>query len=164
MNLPDYNLPPFLEGTVDLARYRKWLSRKAQAHHRRDRGRGNQSVSLTNYKRAIHAAVLSSNGLDAYTGDILDWSLIGTYDNARSKETGRIGKAKLALLPTIDHIGDGLGNPDFRVCGWALNDAKNDLSFELFLELCRQVLEHNKRGTPANPAAPADQKAPLLGR
>jgi hypothetical protein len=156
MKLNDYSLPLFLEGTVDLARYRRWLSRKAQAHHHRDRGRGNTTASLAAYKKAIHAAVVSSKGRDDYTGEALDWSLIGTYENVKSKATGRVGKAKLALLPTVDHVGDGLGDPDFHICGWAVNDAKSDLSLDLFLDLCAKVLKHSGRGTPANSAAQAD--------
>jgi hypothetical protein len=30
---------------------------------------------------AIHAAVVRSGGMDEYTGLLLRWNLIGTYDN-----------------------------------------------------------------------------------
>ena len=47
--------------------------------------------------------------------ELLDWSLISHYDNAESKHGRREYKAKFALLPTIDHVGDGLGTADFKI-------------------------------------------------
>jgi hypothetical protein len=47
-------------------------------------------------------------------------------------------------LPTVDHVGIGLDKADFKICAWRVNDAKNDLGLDEFLELCSQVLEHHK--------------------
>ena len=47
----------------------------------------------------------------------------------------------LAELPVADHVGDGVGEPEFKICAWRLNDSKGQLSLPEFLELCRQVLE-----------------------
>lgn len=138
-----YQLPGFLTGIVTPAHYESWLRRKANAHLKRDRGRGNDSATGEIYRNAIHAAVIHSQGRDAYTGEQLDWHLIGSYDNEQSAEHGRQYKHSLALLPTVDHIGDGTGEPDFVICGWRTNDAKHDLSLDDFLSLCRRVLEHN---------------------
>jgi len=44
------------------------------------------------------------------------------------------------MLPSVDHIGDGKGPADFKICAWRTNDAKNDLSYDEFLELCRKVI------------------------
>jgi hypothetical protein len=93
--------------------------------------------------------VLRSNGRDAYTGELLNWSLIGTYDNARSKADGRCYKASLAMLPTLDHVGDGLGPAEFEICGWRTNDAKSDLTHAAFVALCRLVVKHSDRLTPS---------------
>jgi hypothetical protein len=137
-----YIPPEFVTNRVSATEYRRWLDRKAQAHCQRDRGRGNLTVTKALYKQAIHAAVLRSNGRDPYTGEELDWHLISQYDNDLSRAGGRTFKASFARLPTVDHVGDGLGEADFQICGWAVNDAKNDLSLEGFVALCGRVLQH----------------------
>jgi hypothetical protein len=138
-----YELPAFLVGVVGQDDYELWLRRKAQAHVKRDRKRGNEAAIGERYRNAIHLAVLASNGLDVYTGEALDWTLISKYDNDESKENGRHYKAGFALLPTVDHVGDGLGAAEFCICGWRTNDAKNDLELSEFLSLCQSVLEHH---------------------
>jgi hypothetical protein len=94
-------------------------------HHRINHG----------YKRSIHAAVIASGGHDRFTGEPLDWTLISTYDNAKSKELRRGYKATLAFLPTVDQVGDDTGPASFQICGWRTNDMKNDLACEDFVAL-----------------------------
>jgi hypothetical protein len=137
-----YVLPAFLTGTLDQAAYQRWLSRKADAHKRRDRGRGNDTATRESYMLAIHEAVHRSRGFDEYTGLPLRWDLASTYDNERSGTEGRAYKKSLADLPTVDHVGDGLGPADFAICSWRVNDAKNDLTMKEFLTVCRQVLKY----------------------
>ncbi|MBX3249428.1 MAG: hypothetical protein KF901_19790 [Myxococcales bacterium] len=137
-----YELPQALVGRCEEETYRRWLDRKAAAHKRRDRGRGNSSASKEAYKIAIHTAVQRDGLLDAYTGRPLRWDLIGKYDNETSKLRGRHYKHELGDLPTVDHVGNGLGPPDFRICAWRTNDAKNDLSYAEFVELCKAVVAH----------------------
>lgn len=150
-----YALPTFLVGEVDQAAYQRWLERKAQAHVRRDRKRGNVTAIGDTYRVAIHAAVVASNGQDAYTGEALDWSLLSRYDNVESAEGGRSYKHGFARLPTVDHVGDGLGSADFKICGWRVNDAKHDLDMPAFLGVCRTVLEHHGFIVTAPPAQQA---------
>ncbi len=138
-----YALPPFLSGIVSQETYERWLRRKAQAHVRRDRKRGNSTAVGESYRDAIHSAIVDSAGLDAYTGEALDWNLISQYDNDESKENGRHYKRGFALLPTVDHVGDGMGVADFKICGWRTNDAKNDLEVSEFLSVCAAVLKHH---------------------
>lgn len=134
-------LPGFLESIVTEETYHRWLFLKARAHVKRDRLRG-YVCSGAGYREAIHAAVLESNGRDAYTGEALNWALISTYDNEASKE-GRHGyKAGFALLPTVDHVDATATEATFKICGWRTNDAKHDLSIDAFLDLCRSVLLH----------------------
>jgi hypothetical protein len=140
-----FELPHFLDGVVTREAYVRWLQRKAAAHVLRDRKRGNDFASISEYKRVIHNAVCASQGRDAYTNEQLDWHLISTYRNDESKQGRRGYKAKFALLPTVDHVGDGTGLADFKICGWRTNDAKGDLSLEEFVALCARVLEANKR-------------------
>ena len=135
-----YQLPNFLVGTVDQKSYEWWLRAKGRAQVQRDRKRGNANATGEEYYRAIHKAVVESNGRDRYTGEMLDWSLISTYDNQESKRSGRVYKARFAKLPTVDHIDDGLGPANFAICGWRTNDAKSDMSHDEFVALCRRVI------------------------
>ena len=140
-----YSLPGFLEQLLTQAAYERWLSRRAIAHLRRDRKRGNIAATNEAYKTAIHKAVCSSGGKDAYTAEALSWHLASKYDNEESKRGKRAYKAQFALLPTVDHIGDGLGPADFKICSWRTNDAKADLSFGEFIELCERVVAANEK-------------------
>jgi len=135
-----YQLPEFLAEFVDQKVYERWLHRKAVAHVRRDRNRGNKTATNEEYKIAIHKAVYDSGGKDVYTNEELDWSLLSKYDNEKSKKDGRNYKKQFALLPTVDHVGDGKGPAEFKICAWRTNDAKNDLLYEEFLDLCRKVI------------------------
>jgi hypothetical protein len=64
------------------------------------------------------------------------------YSNEESQTGGRHYKAMLALLPTVDHVGDGLAEADFEIRAWRTNDAKNDLSHQEFAALCRRMVAH----------------------
>jgi|SRR5205085_6297039 len=137
-----HSMPKFLEGKVQPEAYERWLGRKAMAHVKRDRKRGHTTATYALYKEAIHAAVVLSEGLDAYTGEELKWKLVSQYSNEESK-AGRHGyKAGFALLPTVDHVSAGATEASFRICSWRTNDAKNDLSLKAFIELCQKVLTH----------------------
>lgn len=138
-----YELPAFLINRVTPSFYRRWLQRKAAAHCRRDRKRHtDREIVLSSYKRQIHEAVCASNGLDWYTGELLCWEKISTYDNEASKVGRSTYKAEYALLPTVDHVRKESGY-EFVICGWRTNDAKNDLSLEHFVALCQRVIERH---------------------
>ncbi|AHI79220.1 hypothetical protein BTRA_3400 [Burkholderia thailandensis USAMRU Malaysia  len=94
------------------------------------------------YRDAIHAAVLASNGRDEYTGEVLDWTLISKYANADSQKGRHHYKARFALLPTVDHVDASINSASFKICAWRTNDAKNDMSVDVFLGLCERVLIH----------------------
>jgi hypothetical protein len=143
-----YQLPKFLD-FVDQKVYERWLHRKAVTHVRRDRNRGNKRATNEEYKIAIHKAVCDSGGKDAYTNEELDWSLLSKYDNKQSKSHGRIYKKRFAMLPSVDHVGDGKA-ADFKICAWRTNDAKSDLSYEEFLDLCRKVISSANKALPAS--------------
>jgi hypothetical protein len=141
-----YELPQFLVPFTNHKAYDRWLHRRALAQVRRDRKRGNREATNEKYKLAIHGAVLRSAGRDGYTGEALDWSLLSQYNNLESKAGQRRYKARFALLPTVDHLDEGLGEPKFKLCAWRTNDAKSDLSHEQFIELCRKVVETRRGG------------------
>jgi hypothetical protein len=140
-----YVIPPFLTGICTPQVYLRWLDRKAKAHVKRDRERGNDKATTKEYKRAIHQAVERSGGFDEYTGLPLQWDRISKYNNTESGQRGREYKKKFGDLPTVDHVGDGLGPADFCICSWRVNDAKNDLTLAEFLDVCRAVLAHHEK-------------------
>jgi hypothetical protein len=134
-------LPQFLVNRVDPLVYERWLARKAAAHLKRDRKRGYEGISGSQYRNEIHKAVLESGGRDYYTGEELDWTLLSKYNNEESNEGRHAYKAGFALLPTVDHIESARMNSGFRICGWRTNDAKHDLSHHEFIELCKLVVQ-----------------------
>jgi hypothetical protein len=146
-----YAVPDFLSGVLDQAAYQRWLRRKAETHKKRDRDRGNATATGAGYMLAIHAAVLRSGGSDEYTGRPLRWDLVSTYDNDRSGAEGRAYKKSLGDLPTVDHVGDGLGPAAFAICSWRVNDAKHDLTLAEFLEVCREVLRRHEVAADQRP-------------
>jgi len=135
-----YQLNDEMSAFVDQTIYERWLHRKAMAHVKRDKARGNTTATNEAYKIAIHKAVCDSKGKDAYTNEKLDWSLLSKYDNEKSKEHGRKYKKQFALLPSVDHVGDGTGEADFKICSWRTNDAKNDMSYSELVDLCQKIL------------------------
>ncbi len=128
--------------------YRRWLRGRALAHRKRDAGRGHktglQPPSLSAYEQAIHAAVLRCGGADEYTGEPLDWSIIGVWSDEEASARGAPYKREHRRKPTVDHQHGEDGRPlaldDLRVCSWEVNDAKGDLSFEDFERLCTRVI------------------------
>ncbi|MDG1874509.1 MAG: hypothetical protein P8J27_11400 [Mariniblastus sp.] len=147
----EFPLPPWLFDTVSARKFGRWLDQKARTHVRRDRRRGNQIATVVLYKQAIYDAVLRCEGVDAITHAEMDWQLIGTYDSAQSKSSGRSYKRRFNGLPTLDHCDDGLGAPNFQICRWDTNDCKGDLEMDEFLSLCIQVL--SAQGYKVSPAA-----------
>ena len=140
-----YARPKFLSSVVNQETYTRWLQRKARAHVKRDRKRGNAEITNEAYRIAIHDAVSASKGRDAYTGERLAWTLISKYDNDSSKAGARKYKAEFALLPTVDHVSDGKGRPAFKICSWRTNSAKSDLMFREFLKLCKRVVSYSHK-------------------
>ncbi|WP_205630901.1 hypothetical protein [[Enterobacter] lignolyticus] len=138
-----YSLPPFIGEEITEDHYLRWLKRKADSHVRRDRKRyPDLNITRAGYKEAIHEAVLRSDGKDAYTGEDLNWSLISTYDNDKSREGRHQYKAGFAMLPTVDHVAPAIALSSFEICAWKTNDAKNDLAYSDFRALCEKVIKH----------------------
>jgi hypothetical protein len=111
-----YRLPPFLKGVCTPQVYRRWPTRKARTHVKRDRERGNLTATVGEYKQAIHRAVERGGDRDAYTGRPLRWDLISRYSNAESRLRRRAYKKGFGDLPTVDHVADGPGPADFVIC------------------------------------------------
>lgn len=140
-----YSLPECLEGRADPAAYERWLRRKAAAHLKRDRKRCNWQITGEEYRLQIHEAVKRCGARDHYTGEELRWDLLSKYSNDESKAGRSAYKAEFALLPTADHVPGADGKYDFVICAWRTNDAKNDLSHDEFVDLCRKVIAHHEK-------------------
>jgi hypothetical protein len=141
MSTRKYSVPVFLDGLVSQEKYEHWLTQKARAHVQRDQKKI-QNISTMLYKELIHKAVQKSKGRDAYTGEDLDWSLLSKWRNDEAKRLGSSYKKKFALLPSVDHAFGRDGLPVFEICSWRMNDAKNDLSIEEFIDLSKKVLKN----------------------
>ncbi len=134
-----YDLPGFLEKEkISVDTYNKWLHGRAESHLRRDRKKASKSSinfkhTVKDYRDSIHDAVMSSKGYDFYTGEYLEWKKLGKD----------LKKKKHSNYPTVDHF-DGYEKANFRICSWKINDMKNDMSFNDFIEACRQVLKHSE--------------------
>jgi len=112
---------------------------------KRDQKRGNSVCNADSYRKAIHSAVCAGGHKDAFTGEELHWNLIRKYDNAKSKAGKRGYKKQFALLPTVDHLDDGLGEPKFAICAWRTNDCKGDLSVDELTVFCSVFLYNQKK-------------------
>jgi hypothetical protein len=113
---------------------------------------------------AIHAAVVSGEGADFYTGEPLDWERISKYSNEESKARRREYKRELAMLPTVDHVGDGLGPADFQICSWRTNDCKADLSHAELIDFSRLVIAHCESLAPHAPSNGLDEVTDAINR
>jgi len=146
-----YSVPDCIKEKCDQQRYSRWLHTKASAHVRSDRRRfGKDSCTVSQYKAAIHAAVRAGGDRDYYTGELLDWQLVSTYENSASSEGKAKYKTEFALLPTLDHTRDEKGQQKFVICSWRVNDAKSDLTESEFYDLCARVIGFRRAGAKAS--------------
>ncbi len=110
----------------------------------RDKKRGMpyaRTTTIATYKGKIYDAALKSGDHDPFTGDLLAWEQIGTWDTSETHEEHY--KEQFALMPTVDH-----SNPDafdLEICSWLVNDSKSYLTPDGFRALCRKVVAGSKR-------------------
>jgi len=143
--MPKYQLPDVLKNKCSQEDYTHWIYGKASAHVRRDKKRGNTVATTILYRKAIHEAVCNGGDRDAYTDQPLRWDLIRKYNNKDAKKGKREYKKKFADMPTVDHVDNGTGEPDFKICSWRTNDCKNDLTIEELKKFCTVFLDFQKR-------------------
>lgn len=135
----DTPAPPWMPEAVART-YPGWVQRKAVTLCKRDQKRGGRG-NVQDYRLAIHNAVVASGGLDHWTGEQLDWHLIGSYDPKQAETDGAEHKRRFALLPTPSQP-SGNPEPAFVICAWRTNDARHDMRPEELLEFCRRVVAH----------------------
>ena len=152
--------PDWMPASCRLA-YPRWVQRKAVTLCKRDQKCGGTG-NVQQYRLAIHAAVLASEGRDHWTGEPLDWELLGSDDNndaaaangaqrnahntahqaAPRHARTNVDKKQYALLPTIDHR-TNTPEADFVICAWRTNEAKHGMTPEELLAFCRAVIAHS---------------------
>lgn len=131
MDLDKLNNAIFITGNSNL---KKWISRKAIAHVKRDLKRKFIPKPIASkYEDLILDSIIYSEGKDFYTKETLSWDKISTFR----------GGSKINDLPTIDHVFDSKGNLTFKLCSWSTNSCKSDLTIEKLKEFCKKILEHN---------------------
>ena len=131
-----------------------WIKRKATSLYKRDWKRAKKiensqwTYTQTNYLEAICEAILRCGdcSIDSYTGERLNWSLIGQYDNEKAKKNGNDYKRLFDLMPSIDHI-NAEPKPEFAICSWKTNDIKSNLTLEELKIWCDVFLRYQRRLT-----------------
>jgi hypothetical protein len=137
-------LPDFLKGRITAIIYSTWLSRKAESLLNLDKKRGKPyaaNADQSSYSDKIHQAVLKCGERDPYTGDVLAWELIGTWDTSHKQPEGY--ERKFALMPTVDHITSDV--LEFEICSWQSNKCKSDLKPEELVAFCKKVVEYRAK-------------------
>ena len=141
------------------SKFSVWVQRKAAALWERDKkklvARGtlipetNDNEKRANYRQAIYKAIVDmKENKCPYTGKVLRWNLIGEWKNDNAKKEGKTYKKKFENLPTVDHK-NAEPVPDFVICSWVANDAKNDLPYDEFVDLCRVVVTFADKKSPS---------------
>ena len=133
-SLTDADKEKFIEWALERhsrlkARDKKWLDKHPENKM--------QLPAANEYFEAVYDALAECNNKDYYTGDPLEWEIsLGI----KSLEEAEVRQKRI----TFDHVhGRNLSNLEFVMCAGKTNDAKNDLSKEKFIDLCKSVLTHN---------------------
>jgi len=139
-----YFLPAFLTGICTEDVYLKWLDKRAEQLYVRDRDQGRPygvTGSKTIYKKTIHATACAAGLYDPYTGQLMKWELLGTWDTGAAKDSGEwITKYKeYYLLPTVDHSDPYANDLELEICSWRINCCKGGLTPQEFVDVCNRV-------------------------
>ena len=142
-----YSLPPFLSGIVSQV-LRTIVAPESSGSRTSNLLRGNVTAigevsreAIRSVWRAKDATLIPAN---LSTGS-------SSANTIMTDQRHRVRKYKRdfarASSPTVDHVSDGLGSANFKICGWRTNDTKNDLEMSEFLSVCRAVLETSMDGS-----------------
>ena len=140
-----YEIPEFISAfEINQKDYTRWLENKARTHYNRDKKyfgeKFNSKIKPKEYKLAIHNAVIKSDGKCFYTDEKLAWNKINKFGSLIENNKRDYDKRKYELLPTLEHIDRSVHSLNFAIVSWKVNDAKNNLNIEEFLELCKLVI------------------------
>jgi hypothetical protein len=142
-----YHLPGFLVGRIPESLYDSWLNERANTLRQRDLKRKKSYALVTTkgmYKEKIHAAVLDAGKYDPFTGDLLEWELISSWDSNKAKAGRDEYKNKFLLMPTVDHRDPKADTLEFEIVSWLVNDCKSGLDPDQFVDLCGRIVAHRE--------------------
>ena len=140
-----YFPPDWMNGTVDTAKYREWLLKRAKEIRKSDLRLGRpfaKSHEVSDYRKLINDAVYANGRHDPFTGDELDWSLIKVWDSSKSIDSNGTYIKKFALLPVVDHIDPQAAEIRFEICANQVNLCKSYLTPDEFVALCRKIVAY----------------------
>lgn len=142
----DFGLPVFLKGVCKEDVYLKWLSREATRFYNEDQAVGEYDLtSRYSYRNAIHRAVLRHGEVDAYTGSILNWKLVGRFNAKEAKKLGKQYRAHFADTPVADRIDNQPGGLNITICSWRIYYSKKNLDYAEFLSICSAVSKYAEK-------------------
>ena len=121
--------------------YIKWLNKRARQLHDRDLAQGRPygiAGSRASYKAEIHAAVLAAGLFDPYTGEMMKYELMGTWDTSVDQPEGY--SKKFRLLPTVDHVDPWGTELHMEICSLRINRCKGGLTPDEFIDVCGRVV------------------------
>ena len=136
-SLTDADKEKFIEWALERhsrlkARDKKWLDKHPENKM--------QLPAANEYFEAVYDALAECNNKDYYTGDPLNWEISIEDDPEQDACPAKVRQERI----TFDHVhGRNLSNLKFVMCAGKTNDAKNDLSKEKFIDLCKKVLTHS---------------------
>lgn len=146
MNKVDFGLPVFLKEICKEDVYWKWLSREATRFYNEDQEVGEYDrTSRYSYRTAIHKAVLRHGEVDAYTGAILNWKLVGRFNSKQAKKLGKQYRAHFADAPVADRIDNIPGSLNIAICSWRVFYSKKNLDYAEFLSICSSVSKYAEK-------------------
>jgi hypothetical protein len=146
MGFPTYPLPEYLKGIWTALYYGRWLTRKANEARRHDLERKSPFPAIhsqKDYRRLIHEAMLTGNGVDPFTGESLRFDLVLSYDAIKAR--GDIAYEKsFDLMPTVDHVDPDADTLALEICSWRINFCKSYQNPADFIATCRMVVEYQR--------------------
>ena len=129
---------------MDSRTFSKWLNAKATQLRNRDKKRFrrlNWQIRDKNwYKCEIESAFgKCDDGKDYYSGELLNWDLLGRYgtDYEYNVEIKR-------KVPSFNHVFEDNNTGTFHlvICSWLVNDMISDQRIEDVIFLCQKIKTH----------------------
>jgi hypothetical protein len=143
----NHPLPPSLAGKITKSAYSLWFGTKVTDLLAMDRLRNRPYAKPGAgdlYEQKLEEALAVNALIDPFTGDSLDWSLVGKWS---APPNGDKEKA-FDLLPTVDHKDPYSPVLEFEICSWLINRCKSCLTPEEFVALCAKINDHGGSISP----------------
>ena len=142
-----YFPPDWLLATITAGQYKKWILKRAKELHSHDRDVGRPYalvLKVSDYCKLLDDAVHNGGRFDPFTGDELQWRLIGQWDVTHTVDPDGSYYRKFALAPAVDHVDPEAPELKFEICSNQVNLCKSYLSPDDFVALCRRIAAYRK--------------------